>query len=248
MGENENTYNRSDYIRNYFLTKEEYLLLPYVARMSYAKALFSRFMADLKEVGNEVILHMTLPEYFDEFFIDSGCEVKRDTPEIKEFDHDEIVVITRVSDKVNYATDPGLDFRVNRYLYDLALAKAVIFEDVLKKSIERQVKIINTQGVLNLHQESPETILRRITSLPLSQMHLEPYNQDYLIMYELRILMEELENNYFTIKRPSDEYIDFLRRKGYMINEDEHCISVYKPSKKENKELNKSYPNDLQNS
>lgn len=244
MEAKENIYYRSDYVRNYSLTEEEYLLLPYLARMSYSQVHFHRILSDLKEVGNEVIIYAYLPDCFEEFFKDSGCEVKKDLPENPE--DDGLTTITRITNEVRYNKEPGMDFRVNTYLYNLAQAKATIFEDVLKKSIEAQVKTINNQGILNLDQETPASILKRITSSPIKDMCLKPYNQDYLIHQELSILMEELESNYFTIKRPSDEYIDFLRRKGYMINEDENCISIYKPSKKDNKELSKSYPNDLQ--
>lgn len=241
MEKEKRVYSIYNFIETYQLTEEEYKLLPLNYRMEYCAQKYGDDLASLREIGDVVFIDGHLPEYESEYFTNNGCHVERgnsiesDLPTTK---------VTRETNKI-YPKSASLEYRLNKYLYELAKAKTVIFEDIVKRSFDEQKNCLVMGIELDLDTESTDDILKRITSSPVSEMGLVKYNQDYLIHHELTPLMEALEDNYYTIKRPSEEYLDFLRRKGYSMNVDDDCVTILPAPKDEksldNKELSKTY-------
>lgn len=71
-------YNREEFIENYELTKEEYLVLSFEERMEYAHQLFGYKVDDLKQVGDTIVFGHIIDSCFYEYFETCGCRVNEE--------------------------------------------------------------------------------------------------------------------------------------------------------------------------
>ncbi len=227
METQKNTYSRREYINNYKLTEAEYKLLPVSARMEYCAHQVGDLLSHIDTVGQKICIDESLPQYIYEYFEYNGCSVECQKNPDSQIP---MTQITRISD-THYPRSAHVEHRLNQHLYELAMAKAKLFEELYKGKLDMQKNYLDMGIELPLDIESPSSLLNRITNLPVEDLNFFKDNIEYLIEYELKMLMEELEENYVTIKRPHELYIEFLKGKGYRISMDDDNISIYKPVK-----------------
>lgn len=214
------TYKRNNFINTYQLTEEEYNLLPLNFRMEYCYQKMGDLLARIREIGQRIIIDEEVDEYLIEFFKNNGCVVTIETSDadIKS------TTITRVSPDF-YPKSASDEVRLNQHIYNLATAKSKVFEDILKYRLKNQLKFLEVGIDLNLEGESPLELLDKISSRPISEIALED-SRDYLIYFQLKMLLDELEKSDVTIKKPSSHHLHYLKDFGYEVIEDESTITI----------------------
>ena len=214
------TYKRNNFINTYQLTEEEYNLLPLNFRMEYCYQKMGDLLSRIREIGQRIIIDEEVDEYLIEFFKNNGCVVTIETndADIKS------TAITRVSPDF-YPKSASDEVRLNQHIYNLATAKSKVFEDILKYRLKNQLKFLEVGIDLDLEGESPLELLDKISFRPISEIALED-SRDYLIYFQLKMLLDELEKSDVTIKKPSSHHIHYLKGFGYEVIEDESTITI----------------------
>ena len=221
MSKGNKQYLRKDFINEYRLTEEEYYLLPLKYRMEYCFKLVGDLLSHIREIGKKIIIDDEMAEFLMEFFDLNGCEVTRC---IEDGAKEESTKITRVSNDF-YPKSTSNEIRLNRFIYDLASAKARVFEDILKTRLQSQIKFLEAGIAVDTEGETPSMLLKKISEYPVSELSFEGV-QDCLIHFQLKMLMEELESSDVTIKKPSPRHIYYFQSFGYDVIEGEDTITI----------------------
>ena len=219
-------YKRSDYINNYQLTEEEYYLLPLAARMEYGYKIAGDLLSRIRGIGQKIIIDCEMPEYLIEFFEHNGCEVARGLELETE---EKSTRITRISN-VFYPKSASMEVRLKQFMADLATAKSKIFEEILRSRLQNELKFLEVGVDFDLEVESPLALLERISTCSAADPSLGR-SQDGIIHFQLKMLIDELDNNDVTIKRPSPNHINYLKIFGYEVIEEEDTITIKKKAK-----------------
>lgn len=215
------TYKRSNFINTYQLTEEEYNLLPFNYRMEYCFQKMGDLLARIREIGQKIIIDEEVDGYLIEFFKNNGCEV---TIGIDEDSGVKSTTITRISNEF-YPKSSSNEIRLNQFIYDLATAKSKVFEEILKYRLQNQLKFLEVGIDFDLEGESPSELLDKISNRPVNAISLED-SKDYIIHFQLRMLLDELEKSDVTIKKPSPRHLYYLKTFGYEIIEGENTITI----------------------
>lgn len=226
MAKQDKTYLRKDYINNYRLTEEEYHLLPLKYRMEYCYQLMGSLLSHLLDVGTQLTIDEEIADYVTEFFENNGCKVEHDT------DSETNTKKTRITRQSNtiYPKSSSNEVRLNQHIYDLASAKTKIFEDILKERLQTQIKFLEIGVPLDIEGESPAELLERITTYSTLDSSLEE-SRDYIIHFQLKMLIMELESADVTIRKPSSNHIHYLKTFGYEVIEDDDTITIKQKTK-----------------
>lgn len=219
-------YKRSEFINNYQLTEEEYHLLPLAARMEYGYKMAGDLLSRVREIGQKIITDEEIPEYLTEFFERNGCEVTRGLELETE---EKSTKITRISNTF-YPKSASMEVRLNQFMTDLATTKSKIFEDTLRSRLQNELKFLEVGVDFDLEVESPLALLERISTCPITESSLGE-SQDCIIHFQLKMLIDELDNNDVTIKKPSPHHINYLKIFGYEVIEEEDTITIKQKKK-----------------
>ena len=172
-------YNREDFIKNYRLTQDEYLMLPYEEELAYTKWMYGSILEELKNIGDERTLNRTFPKIFDDFFRINGIQIERYT---YGFDR---TVFTRVRD-IHYEVLENADKELTSHMKLIATIKAAVFEEVMSLS-----SIGNSDDFFLKTPDFYKT-LRAITYYSVNHMDISKEAKEKIMMGECMALLEVL--------------------------------------------------------
>lgn len=203
-------HNHEQFIENYELTKEEYLVLSFEERMEYANQLFGYKVLDLNNIGDTIVFGSVIDSRFYEYFEYCGCRVTQDDLGA------EITEVTKIGEN-NYKPQEGAKQKLEKHIRSIAKTKIDIvgerknnFYKVVKKRKSRQFRekfdyIKEIQKIRNC----------KVENLPA-------YEKRWLMPVELENLITSINNGteeYLDLF-VSEEYIYYLNRNGYKVEKD----------------------------
>ncbi len=207
-------YNRVEYIKNYKLTQDEYLLLPYEEELAYTKKLYGNLLDNLQNIGDEIEIKGYLPKIFDDFFRINGISIKR-------ADHvREKTVFSKVSD-AHYEVQEYAIKSLENYIQFIAITKALVFETIIEDSGKKEIAGIKNMGSFLVQYDEIENILREITYYSLERIEIEDNLKERIIMAECLALFEQLLHDREVVisKKISKIYADYFRGICYRVEE-----------------------------
>lgn len=210
-------YNREDFIKNYRLTQDEYLMLPYEEELAYTKWMYGSILEELKDIGDERPLNRAFPKIFDDFFRINGIQIERHT---YGFDR---TVFTRVND-IHYEVLENADKELTSHMKLIATIKAAVFEKVTS------LNYIGNSDDFFLKTPDFYKILRAITYYSVNHMDISKEAKEKIMMGECMALLEMLFTDGEVLIHSSitKDYIDYLKQSGFVVEENESSVKVLK--------------------
>lgn len=203
-------YNQEQFIDNYELTKDEYLVLSFEERMEYAHQLFGYKVTDLKEIGDTIVFGRVIDSCFYEYFEHCGCQVNQEDLGA------EVTEVIKVGDN-NYEPQEGAKEKLKHHTRLIAITKVAIVEE--RKNNFYRVK----KGRKSRQFREKYDFIKEIQKIKKCQVeNLPAYEQRWLIPVELENIVNSIKNgneeclDLFV----GDEYINYLSRNGYNVEQD----------------------------
>lgn len=203
-------YNHEQFIDNYELTKDEYLVLSLEERMEYANQLFGYKVLDLKSVGDKIVFGRVVDSRFYEYFEYCGCQVTQDDLGA------EITEIIKIGES-NYEPQEGARQKLENHIRLIAKTKLDIVEE-RKNNFYKVVKKRKSRQFREKFDYIKE--IRKIRTCKVE--NLPSYEKRWLIPIELDNLITSINNGteeYLDLF-VSEEYIYYLNRNGYKVEKD----------------------------
>lgn len=205
------SFNREEFIKNYQLTKEEYLVLSSKGRMYYANSLFGYKVNELKNVGDKIYFAYPVNDIFTEYFNECGCIVTKEDLGI------EATEVVKVGEN-NLTLREDIKDILDEHILQIASTKADMIEarinNFFKVKKGRKSRGFKEKYDYDFNQQKIATGL--VSSLPA-------YEQRWLIPVELSNLIDNLNNgnHEYVDLFANEEYLNYLKRNGYEITLEE---------------------------
>lgn len=203
-------YNREEFIKNYELTKEEYLVLPFKERMEYANQIFGYKVANLKQIGDSIVFGHVIDDRFYEYFEYCGCQVcQKDLGA-------EVTEIVKVAES-EYVDQAEVRETIAHHIKLIGSIKAEIIAE--KEQIYYKVQ----KGRKNHHFTEKFNYSQEVQRIKYSKVeNLPAYEQRWLIPVELENLIKSLDdgNQEYLDLLVSEEYLNYLKRQGYAVEQE----------------------------
>lgn len=219
-------YTRNSFINNYNLTREEFNLMPEEMQDSYSSMMCTSIINFVNLVNHEVEIDDGIDSMFASYFSKCGIELVE-----KEVDGKMTTIARCTSSPISNHLSTCSEI-VKRHINYIGQAKAQIFEEKAKKLLNDYLLFLTTGTPVELERLNLASILSSLTSLSLKELNLDEEQRDYLVHHELLGIMEYI-NAYQKASLPlstPDIYLDYLRRRGYIIKEDAEELIISVPT------------------
>lgn len=206
-------YNREEFIENYELTKDEYLVLSFDERMEYANQLFGYKVSELKNIGDTIVFGQTIDSRFYEYFENCGCRIN---------DEDlgaEVTEVVKIGEN-NYESKAGVKDQLVKHIKLIGLIKAEIIEERKRNyyQVKKGRKSHKFAEKFNYVKEAERIKDCKISNLPA-------HEQRWLMKVEIENLIKSIDrgNQESFDLLVNDAYINYLERSGYQVTPDKEA-------------------------
>lgn len=213
-------FNKKEFVKNYKLTKDEYLLLPLSERMAYSQQQLGYMIKQVPKVGDRESFKGILEPHFKEFFTNNGCVVSYYNFGVTATD------IKRI-DRGKYRLKPKDYEDLQQHCDLIAEYKAYVYEE----SIKRHLELLDGDP-LSTHISS--SFLENLLNLVVTSSFDDAFTEeeiDLIVSAELDSLKTQVEanDNVYVDPELSPFYQSRIKSLGYRLtSNDKERITITK--------------------